>query len=231
MKSIYILKKMNETRLERTYADNRLKWFKIKNIENLSTKQTEIHEMLNITSENLIDVAVRNIAESSDADNQVFENDATNNNLLNSKIRNIHARVKSSTRRSNRLIEIENPLSNAERNINTAAFATIDEVSIEKEWNAMKIEKFEIYTNDCNSEDFLIASLIFRNRSFAISIFLKQSTLLMNYAKKKNDDAVAIIENTNFDTFIVVFDLSISQIFDIFSSSAFFFFYMNHTKL
>ena len=38
----------------------------------------------------------------------------------------------------------------------------------------------------------------------------------MNYAKKKNDDAVAIIENMNFNTFAVVFDLSISQIFDIF---------------
>ena len=32
----------------------------------------------------------------------------------------------------------------------------------------------------------------------------------MNYAKKKNNDAVTIIENTNFDTFAVVSDLSIS---------------------
>ena len=55
MKDIYILKEMNETRLERTYANNRLKRFKIKNIENLSTKQTEIYKILNITSENLID--------------------------------------------------------------------------------------------------------------------------------------------------------------------------------
>ena len=74
----------------------------------------------------------------------------------------------------------------------------------------MKIEKFEIYTNNYNSEDFLIALLISRNRSFAINIFFKQSTLLMNYTKKKNDDAVAIIENTNFDTSAVVLDLSIS---------------------
>ena len=34
MKNIYILKEMNETRLKRTYADNRLKQFKIKNAEN-----------------------------------------------------------------------------------------------------------------------------------------------------------------------------------------------------
>ena len=55
MKNIYTLKEMNETRLERTYADNRLKRFKIKNIENLLTRQIEIHEMLNIAFENSID--------------------------------------------------------------------------------------------------------------------------------------------------------------------------------
>ena len=53
----------------------------------------------------------------------------------------------------------------------------------------------------------------------------------MNYVKKENDDVVAIIENTNFDTSAVVLDLSISQIFDIFLLSTSFFFYMNHTKL
>ena len=121
MKDIYILKKMNETRLERTYADNRLKRFKTRNVENLSTKQTEIHEMLNIASENSIDAmkksnnvnknariddeiqneAVRDITESSDADSQIFEDDITNDNLLNSKTRNIHTKIKSSTRRFN----------------------------------------------------------------------------------------------------------------------------------
>ena len=110
----------------------------------------------------------------------------------------------------NWLIEIENSLNNVERNTNIRAFATIDKVSIEKEWNAMKIEKFEIYINDCNFENSLIVSLIFQNRSFAINILSKQLTLSMNYAKKKNDDAVAIIEITNFNTFAVVFDLSIS---------------------
>ena len=55
MKNIYILKEMNEIHLERTYAYNRLKRFKIENVENSSTKQIEIHEMLNITSENSID--------------------------------------------------------------------------------------------------------------------------------------------------------------------------------
>ena len=88
--------------------------------------------MLNIAFENSIDVAVRNIAESSNAESQIFENNVTNNNLLNSKTRNIHARVKFSTRRSNRLIKIENLLNSVERSTNTTAFATIDEVSIEK---------------------------------------------------------------------------------------------------
>ena len=46
---------MYETHLERTYTDNRLKRFKIKNIKNLSIKQIEIHEMLNITFKNSVD--------------------------------------------------------------------------------------------------------------------------------------------------------------------------------
>ena len=251
MKDIYILKEMNEIHLERTYANNRLKQFKTRNFKNLSMKQTEIHKILNITFENSIDAmkksniinkdirindeirneVARNIAESLNADNQIFKNDATDNNLSNSKIQNIHARIKFSTRRSKRLIEIENSINSVERNTNTTAFATIDKISIKKEWNAMKIKKFEIYTNDYNFENILIASLISRNRSFAINIFSKQSTLSMNYAKGKNDDTVAIIKNTNFNTFAVVLDLSISEIFDIFLSSASFFFYINHTKL
>ena len=55
MKDIYTLKEMNETRLERIYANNRLKRFKTKDAEDSSTEQTEIHEMLNVTSENSID--------------------------------------------------------------------------------------------------------------------------------------------------------------------------------
>ena len=152
MKDIYTLKEMNETRLERIYANNRLKRFKTKNAENSSTRQIEIHEMLNITSENSIDAmkksnninenariddevrseVARDIAESLNANNQIFEDDATKNNLSNPKIRDIHARIKSSTRRFNRLIEIENSLNNVERSTSTAAFATIDEISIEK---------------------------------------------------------------------------------------------------
>ena len=144
---------MNGTYLERTYADNRLKRFKTKNVKNSSTKQIEIHEMLNIAPEDIIDAmkksnnvnkdarigdeiqneVVRNTVESSDANSQIFEDDVINNNLSNSKTRNIHARIKSDIRRFNRLTEIENSLNNVERSTSTAAFATIDEVSIEKE--------------------------------------------------------------------------------------------------
>ena len=55
MKNIYILKKINEIRFEKIYANNRLKRFKTKNIKNSSTKRTKIFEMLNITFENSID--------------------------------------------------------------------------------------------------------------------------------------------------------------------------------
>ena len=109
--------------------------------------------MLNITSEDSIDAMkklniinknvrvddeirneiARDIAESLNVNSQIFENDAIDDNLSNSKIRNIYMRIKSSTRCSNRLTEIENSLSSVERNTNTAAFAAIDEISIEKE--------------------------------------------------------------------------------------------------
>ena len=153
MKNIYILKEMNETRLERIYANNQLKGFKTKNAENSSTKQTEIYKILNITSENSIDAmkksniinkniwiddkirneTARNVAENSNADSQIFENDIINNNLSNSKIQNIHTRIKSNIRYSNRLIEIKNLLSSVEQSMSTATFATINEISIEKE--------------------------------------------------------------------------------------------------
>ena len=109
--------------------------------------------MLNITSENSIDAmkksniinknvriddeirnkVARNIAESLNASNQIFEDDAINNNLSNSKTRNIHARIKFSIRHSNRLIEIENSLSSVERNTSTTTFAIIDKLLIKKE--------------------------------------------------------------------------------------------------
>ena len=77
--------------------------------------------MLNITSENSIDAMkklnivnkdvriddevrnkiIRNIIESSNAGSQIFENNVTNDNLLNSKILNIYAKIKPSTHRSN----------------------------------------------------------------------------------------------------------------------------------
>ena len=109
--------------------------------------------MLNITSENSIDTMKKsnivnknvriddevrnetawNIAENSDADSQIFRNNATNDNFLNSRTRNIHARIKFSTRRLNRLIEIKNSLNSVEQNTSTTTFATIDEISIKKE--------------------------------------------------------------------------------------------------
>ena len=120
---------------------------------NADDRQTEIHEMLNVTFENSIDAmkksnnvnkdvriddevrseAARDTAESLNTNSQIFKNDVTDDNLSNSKTRDIRARIKFSTRRFNRLIEIENSLSSVERSTSTAAFSTIDEISIEKE--------------------------------------------------------------------------------------------------
>ena len=77
--------------------------------------------MRNITSESSIDAmkksniinkndrisdevrneTARNTAESSNTNNQIFENVITDDNLSNSKIRNIHTRIKSSICHSN----------------------------------------------------------------------------------------------------------------------------------
>ena len=46
---------MNKIRLERIYANNRLKRVKTKNVEDSLTKQIEIYKMQNIKFENLID--------------------------------------------------------------------------------------------------------------------------------------------------------------------------------
>ena len=86
MKDIYILKKMNEIRLERIYANNRLKRFKTKNAENLSTKQIEIYKILNITLENSIDamkksnIVNRNVRISDEIRNEVARNTAESSN-------------------------------------------------------------------------------------------------------------------------------------------------------
>ena len=121
---------MNETRFERTYADNRLKRFKIKDTEDSSTKQIKAREMLNITFENSTDVmkksnivnrnvriideirdeAARNIIESLNEKDQIFKNIIADGNLLNSETRNIYTTDKFSARRLNRLTEIESSL-------------------------------------------------------------------------------------------------------------------------
>ena len=74
----------------------------------------------------------RNTAESSNVNDQIFQNIITDGNLINSKIRNIHTTIKFNTCRSNRLIEIKNSLSNIDRKTNITNFATINEILIEK---------------------------------------------------------------------------------------------------
>ena len=143
---------MNEIRLERIHASNRLKRFKIKNTENSLTEQIETREMLNITFENSTDAmkkwnivnrnvriidkirneVVRNIDKDLSADDQIVENIIANNNLLNSKTRNTYAIDKFSARRSNWLIEIENSLSRIDRKKDTAVFVAIDKILMEK---------------------------------------------------------------------------------------------------
>ena len=79
------MKKTNEIYLERTYADNRLKRFKIKNAESLSTKQTKIHKISNITFENSIDAMKKsNIVNKNVRINDEVRDKATGNIIENS---------------------------------------------------------------------------------------------------------------------------------------------------
>ena len=109
--------------------------------------------MLNVTFENPIDAmknsniinrnvqiidefrneVARDTAENLSADDQIFKDVIADNNLTNSKTRDVHTTDKFNVRRSNRLTEIESSLIRMGREKNTAAFAAIDEISIEKE--------------------------------------------------------------------------------------------------
>ena len=86
MKDIYILKEMNETYSKRIYADNWLKQFKSRNVENLLTKQIEIHEMLNITSENSIDA----MKKSNIINKDIRINDKVRSEIVRNAVENDH---------------------------------------------------------------------------------------------------------------------------------------------
>ena len=155
-------------------------------------KSNIVHKNIQVINESRNETA-RNTAENLNANDWIFENIIANNNLLNLKVQNIYTTDELNTRRSNRLIKIENTLINIDRKANTTAFAEIDKILIKNKWNAVKVKKFEIYTNDCNSKNSLIAFLIFRNQIFTIKILSKQSILSMNYTKRKNNNVVAMI--------------------------------------
>ena len=130
-----------------------MKRFKTKNTENSSTKQIETCEMLNITPENSTDAmkksnivnrdvrinnkvqdeAVRNTVKNLNEDDQIFKNITADDNLLSSETRDISAINKPDSRCLNRLTEIESSLNRIGRRKNTAAFAAINKISIEKE--------------------------------------------------------------------------------------------------
>ena len=159
--------------------------------------------------------------------NPIFRETITNSSSTNLKIRNIYVTINFSIRRSNRLINIENSSNDDDRKIITIVFAIINEISTTEKWNAIEVEEFEIYMNDCNLENFLIALLIFRNQSFAMMIFSKKSTS-MNYEKEMNDDEIIMFEKTNINVLAAAFNSLVNFSFNIFLSSTSFFFYMNH---
>ena len=132
--------------------------------------------MLNTTSENLWKelrkrvVLNKNIRNADEIRNETVRNVFKNSDL---KIRNIYATFKFDIDCFNLFVKIENCLNNVDRKASTATFVTVNGISSEKQWNAVKAKNFKENTNDCNFEDSLIAFLIFRNRFFVMRIFSK----------------------------------------------------------
>ena len=122
-------------------------------------------------------------------------------------------------------------MNNLDRRTDAAIFANINEILTEEELNAVETKKFETYANNCNSENSLIAFLIFRNRSFAIMMLVRNAIKKMNYAKESNAEDVAMFKKSNVNVFVVAFKSIVNKSFNIFSSSTSFFFYMNHIRL
>ena len=61
-------------------------------------------------------------------------------------------------------------------------------------------------------------------------IFVRNAIMTINYAKESNDEDFAISEKSNINAIIIASKSLINQSFDIFSSSASFFFYINHIQ-
>ena len=131
----------------------------------------------------------------------MFKNTIISNNVANLKARDVTVIVLFSTRCLNRLTDIEFALNNLDRRTITITFANINKISTEKELNIVEAKEFEAYANNCNSENLLIVFLIFRNRLFAVIIFIKNAIRTTNYAKKSNDEDVSISEN--FDVNVI----------------------------
>ena len=91
---------MNKIQLKIIYVNNRLKYFKIKDIEHSSTEQAETREILNTMFENFVKIDIvnenirnidevrnetaRNTLENSDTKDRILKNIIADNNLTDS---------------------------------------------------------------------------------------------------------------------------------------------------
>ena len=147
-------------------------------------------------------------------------------NDWNQWIENIVVVDKIDNKQSNRLTKICLEFNELIKSVNNVVFAAANEISINENWNRIEKEDFEIFNHFYNSKDVQIASLTFKNRSFAIIILTDSSNLSINHFKE-NDE----LSTRNISTNSQKFKLNVNHLFDIFSSSTSLFFYLNHIQL
>ena len=147
-------------------------------------------------------------------------------NDRNQRIKNIVVVDKIDNKRSDRLTEVRFEFNELIKNVNNVVFIAINEISINENWNRIKKKNFEIFDYFYNLKDVQIASLTFRNRSFAIIISINSSNLSINHFKE-NDE----LNTRNTSTNLQRFRSDVNRSFNIFFSSISFFSYLNHTQL
>ena len=112
------------------------------------------------------------------------------------------------------------------RNVNSAVFAAVKEISTDEEWNRIEKKNFETFNHFYNSKNVQITSLTFRDRSFAILILINSLKLSIDHVKESDE-----LNTHNIILSLSIFKSTNNHSFDIFSSSSAIFFYLNHTQL
>ena len=140
--------------------------------------------------------------------------------------KNIVVVDKINNKRLNRLTEVYLKFNEMIRDVNSVVFAAANKILTDEKWNRIDEKNFETFNHFYNSKNAQIASLTFKDRSFAILILINSLKLSIDHVEE-NDELNTHKITLNFS----IFKSTNNHSFDIFSSSSAIFFYLNHTQL